>query len=134
MTVKVNEQDANLKGFIQGKKQVIKQGQNEERLFTIKEGEAFIARHTDNGYVPLAHLKKGDFFGRIPFIDIGHEPYSAAVFSSGNLKLAAVDSEKLQSEHDGLSSTLKNIIEHLATSISVTTLVTCEYQKEHRES
>ena len=133
MAVKVNEQDPELKDFIQDKKQLIKQGQDEERLFKIKEGEAFIARHTDNGYVPLAHLKKGDFFGRIPFIDMGHEPYSAAVFSSVDLKLAAVDADKLQSEHDGLSSTLKNIIEHLATSISVTTLVTCEYQKEHSE-
>ena len=129
MTVRLNERDAELKDFIQGKKQLIKQGQNEERLFAIKGGEAFIARHTDNGYVPLAHLKKGDFFGRIPFIDMGHEPYSAAVFSSDDLKLAAVDAEKLQAEHNGLSSTLKNIIEHLATSISVTTLVTCEHQK-----
>ena len=129
MTVRVNERDAGLKDFIQGKKQLIKQGQNEERLFAIKGGEVFIARHTDNGYVPLAHLKKGDFFGRIPFIDMGHEPYSAAVFSSDDLKLAAVDGEKLQAEHNELSSTLKNIIEHLATSISVTTLVTCEHQK-----
>ena len=131
MAVKVNEQDKDLNGFIEGKKQLIKQGQNEERLFTIKEGEAFIARNTENGYVPLAHLKKGDFFGRIPFIDMGHEPYSASVFSSDDLKLAAVNAEKLQSEHEGLSSTLKNIIEHLATCISVTTLVTCEYQKKH---
>jgi len=131
MAVKVNEQDKDLNGFIEGKKQLIKQGQNEERLFTIKEGEAFIARNTENGYLPLAHLKKGDFFGRIPFIDMGHEPYSASVFSSDDLKLAAVNAEKLQSEHEGLSSTLKNIIEHLATCISVTTLVTCEYQKKH---
>lgn len=131
MAVKVNEQDKDLNGFIEGKKQLIKQGQNEERLFTIKEGEAFIARNTENGYVPLAHLKKGDFFGRIPFIDMGHEPYSASVFSSDDLKLTAVNAEKLQSEHEGLSSTLKNIIEHLATCISVTTLVTCEYQKKH---
>jgi len=131
MAVKVNEQDKDLNGFIEGKKQLIKQGQNEERLFTIKEGEAFIARNTENGYLPLAHLKKGDFFGRIPFIDMGHEPYSASVFSSDDLKLTAVNAEKLQSEHEGLSSTLKNIIEHLATCISVTTLVTCEYQKKH---
>jgi hypothetical protein len=80
--------------------------------------------------VPLVRLKKGDFFGRVPFLDMGHEPYSAAVFSSENLKLAAVDSEKLKSEHEGLSSTLKNIIEHLATSVSVTTLVTCGFKKE----
>jgi hypothetical protein len=61
---------------------------------------------------------------------MGHEPYSAAVFSSQDLKLAALDSEKLKSEHEGLSSTIKNIIEHLATSVSVTTLVTCDYRKK----
>jgi hypothetical protein len=79
--------------------------------------------------VPLARLKKGDYFGKIPFLDLGHEPYSAAVFSSENLKLAAVDTARLNSEHEGLSSTLKNIIEHLATSVSVTTVVTCDYKK-----
>jgi hypothetical protein len=78
--------------------------------------------------MPLAQLKKGDFFGRVPFLDMGHEPYSAAVFSSQDLKLAAVDSGKLKSEHEGLSSTIKNIIEHLATSVSVTTLATCDYR------
>jgi CRP-like cAMP-binding protein len=116
--------------LIKDKKQLIKQGQNEERLFTIKDGEAIIARQAGNSYVPLVMLKKGDFFGRIPFLDMGHEPYSAAVFSSANLKLTAVDSDKLKSEHEGLSSTLKNIIEHLATSVSVTTVVTCDYKNE----
>jgi CRP-like cAMP-binding protein len=130
MAVKIKDGNNDLDEFIQGKKQLIKQGQDEERLFTIKGGEAIIARQTDSGYVPLVRLKKGDFFGRIPFLDLGHEPYSAAVFSSDDLKLAAVDSEKLRSEHQGLSSTIKNIIEHLATSVSVTTLVTCDYQKE----
>jgi CRP-like cAMP-binding protein len=130
MVVKITDGNNALEEFIQGKKQLIKQGQKEERLFTIKGGEAIIARQTDSGYVPLVRLKKGDFFGRIPFLDLGHEPYSAAVFSSGDLKLAAVDSEKLRSEHQGLSSTIKNIIEHLATSVSVTTLVTCDYLKE----
>lgn len=119
----------NIQKLIQGKKQLIKQGQKEERLFTIKDGHAVIARQTENGYLPLVQLKKGDFFGRIPFLDMGHEPYSAAVFSSQDLKLAAVDSQKLRSEHEGLSSTIKNIIEHLATSVSVTTLVTCDYRK-----
>ena len=131
MAVKIKDNDNNIKDIVKGKKQLIKQGQAEERLFTIKEGEAIIARNIENGYAPLAHLKKGDYFGRIPFLDMGHEPYSATVFSSDDLKLASVDSQKLKTEHEGLSSTLKNIIEHLATSISVTTLVTCKYQKEH---
>ena len=116
--------------LIKNKKQLIKQGQKEERLFIIKDGEAIIARQADNGYVPLVKLKKGDYFGKIPFADMGHEPYSAAVFSSGNLKLGAVNTDKLKSEHEGLSSTLKNIIEHLATSVSVTTVVTCDYKKK----
>ena len=128
--VEITNNNDQLDDLVKGKKQLIKQGQNEERLFTIKEGEAIIARQTENSYVPLVRLKKGDFFGRVPFLDMGHEPYSAAVFSSENLKLAAVDSEKLKSEHEGLSSTLKNIIEHLATSVSVTTLVTCGFKKE----
>jgi len=128
--VEITNNNDQLDDLVKGKKQLIKQGQNEERLFTIKKGEAIIARQTENSYVPLVRLKKGDFFGRVPFLDMGHEPYSAAVFSSENLKLAAVDSEKLKSEHEGLSSTLKNIIEHLATSVSVTTLVTCGFKKE----
>jgi CRP-like cAMP-binding protein len=130
MAVNIKDDNNNLGDVIQGKKQLIKQGQREERLFTIKDGEAVIARQTENGYIPLAQLKKGDFFGRVPFLDMGHEPYSATVFSSQDLKLAAVDSEKLKSEHEGLSSTIRNIIENLATSVSVTTLVTCDYRKE----
>jgi len=130
MAVNIKGNHNNLGELIQGKKQLIKQGQREDRLFTIKGGEAVIARQTENGYLPLAQLKKGDFFGRVPFLDMGHEPYSAAVFSSQDLKLATLDSEKLKSEHEGLSSTIRNIIEHLATSVSVTTLVTCDYRKK----
>jgi CRP-like cAMP-binding protein len=130
MAVAYKNNNNNFDGLIKSKKQLIKQGQKEERLFIIKDGVAIIARQTENGYVPLAQLKKGDYFGKIPFLDMGHEPYSAAVFSSENLKLAAVNTDKLKSEHEGLSSTLKNIIEHLATSVSVTTVVTCDYKKK----
>jgi len=83
-----------------------------------------VARSQDTGYVPLAELQEGDFFGHIPFLTIGHEPYAAAVFSSPDLKRAAVDSPKILSEHKRLSATLRNIIEHLAACISATTLVT----------
>jgi CRP-like cAMP-binding protein len=130
MAVAFKNNNNHFNNLFKSKKQLIKQGQKEERLFTIKDGEAIIARQTENSYVPLARLKKGDFFGKIPFLDMGHEPYSAAVFSSENLKLAAVNAEKLKSEHEGLSSTLKNIIEHLATSVSVTTVVTCDLKKK----
>jgi CRP-like cAMP-binding protein len=130
MAVAYKNNNNHFDDLIKNKKQLIKQGQKEDRLFTIKDGEAIIARQSDNSYVPLVRLKKGDYFGKIPFLDMGHEPYSAAVFSSENLKLAAVNAEKLKSEHEGLSSTLRNIIEHLATSVSVTTVVTCDYKKK----
>ena len=129
MAVAYKNNNNHFNKLMKNKRQLIKQGQKEERLFAIKDGEAVIARQSDNGFVPLVQLKKGDYFGKIPFLDMGHEPYSAAVFSSENLKLAAVDTDKLKSEHEGLSSTLKNIIEHMATSISVTTVVTCDYKK-----
>lgn len=110
--------------LVQGKKMAIREGQNEERLFRIREGEVVVARSHGSAYVPLARLQKGDFFGHIPFLTIGHEPYAAAVFSSPDLKLAAVNSQKIETEHKRLSTTLRNIIEHLAACISATTLVT----------
>ncbi len=116
--------------LIEGKKPLIKQGQAEERLFKITSGDAIVARETDNGIVPLAHLQKDDFFGHVPFLDMGNEPHAASVFASPNLKLAALDPKALQKEHEQLSSTLQNVLAHLATSISVTTLIACDYFKK----
>ncbi len=116
--------DAAFMDSLLNKKIAVKEGQNEERLFSIREGEVVVARNSPAGYLPLARLEQGDFFGHIPFLTIGHEPYEAAVFSSTDLKLAVVDAKKIESEHRKLSATLRNIVEHLAACISATTLVT----------
>ena len=129
MVVEIKKNSGNLKDFIKDKKPVIRQGQNEERLFKIRKGEAFIARETENNHTPLLCLQEGDYFGNIPFIDMGHEPHSASVYGSPALKLSAVDSRTLQEEHDKISSTLKNIIQHMTTCISVTTLVASDFHK-----
>ncbi|UCF93203.1 MAG: cyclic nucleotide-binding domain-containing protein [Desulfobacterales bacterium] len=123
-------QNGNRLDFIKDKRPVIKEGQKEERLFRIREGDAIVARHSDYGFIPLAHLHEGDFLGHVSFLDMGHEPYSASIFASSDLKLTVVDTEKLKAEHNTLSSTLKNILEHLATSISVTSMIACDFQKE----
>jgi CRP-like cAMP-binding protein len=130
MTVDIYSEDKKVSELIDGKKPLIKQGQSEERLFKITSGDAIVARETDNGVVPLAHLKKGDFFGRVPFLDMGNEPQAASVFASPNLKLAALDPKALQKEHEKLSSTLQSILAHLATTISVTTLIACDHYKK----
>jgi CRP-like cAMP-binding protein len=109
--------------LIQDKKLAIKEGQNEDRLFQIREGEVVVARSTESGFLPLAYLQKGDYFGNIPFLTLGHEPHSAAVFSSNDLKLAVVDILSMEGAQQRLSSTLRHVIEHLAACISATTLV-----------
>ena len=130
MIVDIYTGDKKAVELIEGKKPLIKQGQAEERLFKITSGDAVVARETDAGLVPLAHLQKGDFFGHIPFLDMGNEPQAASVFASPNLKLAALDPKALQKEHEQLSSTLQNLLAHLASSISVTTLLACDYFKK----
>jgi CRP-like cAMP-binding protein len=116
--------DRSFMDSIAGMKIAIKEGQTEDRLFRIREGQVAVARQTPGGHIPLVCLEKGDFFGHIPFLTIGHEPYEATVFSSPDLKLAAVDSKAIEAEHRRLSTTLRNIIGHLGACISATTLVT----------
>jgi CRP-like cAMP-binding protein len=124
IAAQAHDRDGSFLELLKGKKIAIKEGQNEDRLFQIRDGEVVVTRKTAAGYLPLARLEKGDFFGHIPFLTIGHEPYEAAVFSSPDLKLATVDSRKIEAEHRRISTTLRNIIEHLAACISATTLVT----------
>jgi len=99
-------------------------------LFEITEGVAHIVRHTEHGYVPLGSLYPGDFFGNIPFLDLGQEPFYASVFGSENLEFNKISPDSFQQEYNQLQPTLKNFIDHLATCISVTSMVTCEFHKK----
>lgn len=129
MAVDIHLNNINVEKFIKGKDHVFTQGENVERLFTITEGEAHIVRDTENGYVPLANLYPGDFFGHIPFLDIGQEPYSASVFGSKDLKISEIDSDIFEKEYNQLLPTFKNFIEHLASCISATSMLACEFRK-----
>jgi CRP-like cAMP-binding protein len=129
MAVDIKLENIKVEEFINGKAHVFTQGENVENLFTITEGEAHIVRNTENGYVPLANLYQGDFFGHLPFLDIGQEPYSASVFGSKDLKISEMDPKILEQEYKQLSSTFKNFIEHLANCILVTSMLACEFGK-----
>ena len=130
MAAEIYAEDKKTVELIKGKKILIKQGQAEKRLFRVRSGQAYIARETDSGVIPIVCLQKGDYFGHIPFLDLGQEPFSASVFASPDLKLSSENPVELKKEHDKLSSTLKNILAHLSTSISVTTVTTCEFYKK----
>ncbi len=129
-TIDVYIKKKKVKDFLKDKKLVMKPDENEKRLFSIKQGNAFIVRKTDSDYIHLSTLNKGDFFGHVPFLDMGHEPYSAMVFGSKDLEIKKLGPEKLQKEYDQLSNTFKNIIENLGTCILATTMMTCEFQKK----
>jgi len=119
-----------VKEMIQDKKPVIKQGDEAESLFALSKGDACVVRRTRHGDVLLAVLAPGDVFGRIPFLDIGHEPDTASVFGSADLKVTSLNVDDLRKEFDGLSTTFKNMLEHIATSITVTTRLACDFKKK----
>ncbi|MEJ2166631.1 MAG: cyclic nucleotide-binding domain-containing protein [Desulfobacterales bacterium] len=127
MAVAIHSKNKEVTEFIKGKKILIKQGQEEDRLFRVRAGEAYVVRETEAGIVPLVCLEKDDFFGSVPFLDMGHEPYSASILAAPNLKIGSLDPNLLQKEHEKLSSTLQNILGYLANCISVTTLIATDY-------
>lgn len=129
--VQIATGNATAETFAGDKKAVIDQGKNEERVFMINHGQVAIARKTECGYVPLLELGKGDFFGHIPFLKMGHEPHAAAVFASQDLKISPIDVDGLVAEHESLPNSFRHIIENLATCISVTTMIACEHQTKN---
>ena len=130
MAVAAHSKNIRLEDYINTKNQVIKQGDSEDNLFEITKGAAHIVRHTEHGYVPLGSLYEGDFFGNLPFLDLGQEPFNASVFGSEDLEFKKMSPESFQQEYNQLQPTLKNFIDHLSTCISVTSMVTCEFHKK----
>jgi CRP-like cAMP-binding protein len=129
-TVDIHMKKNKGKEILIGKKLVMKPSESEKGLFSIKQGNAFVVRETDGSYVHLSTLNKGDFFGYVPFLSIGHEPYSASIFGSKNLEVKKLNIERLQQEYDKLSTTLKNIIENTSNCILSTTMMACEFKKK----
>jgi CRP-like cAMP-binding protein len=115
---------------IEGRTPVFKQGVNDDRILRIAQGEASIVRKTDHGSVLLANLDKRDIIGNIPFLNIGHEPHSASVLASKDFEVSEISADDLHEEYARLSPTLRNIVEHVAICVSVTTSVVCELEKE----
>lgn len=109
---------------------VVKEGKKYERMNIISQGEAYVVRRSGNDYLPLATLGVGDFFGYFPLLDMGHEPYSASIFGSKDLKVKALNPENLQKEYAQLSSTFKKILKNVAICISGATLTAGKFHKK----
>ena len=116
--------------FVDNKKPIMAQGAKDDNLYIVREGIASIVRHEEFGRVPLAQLYKGDFFGNIPFLDLGHEPDFASVLAGSDFKVRKIDPSQLREEYNQLSTTFKNFVDNVATCVNVSTKVVCNYQKK----
>ena len=56
---------------------------------------------------------------------MGHEPEGASIYGSENIKIAKVEAVSLQKEYNRLSTTFKNLVDNMATSMSVTADMVC---------
>ena len=110
-----------IKGFTKNKKIVIEKGSSKQETFAILEGETYVVGQTQKGYLPLLTLEKDEVFGYMPFADMGHEPRSALVLGSKDLKVHRLNTESLQKEYEHLSGTFRNMIYNACTCTFLTT-------------
>jgi CRP-like cAMP-binding protein len=106
-----------------GVKAVIKKDSSKQEAFSITEGVAYVIDQTEKGDFPIITLEKEDIFGNIPFQDMIHEPRSASVLASNDLKTRDLDVESLQKEYENLSNMFRSFIYNICTCISLTTRV-----------
>lgn len=95
--------------------------QSETDLYLIQNGTADIIGKSPKQDLNLITLSNEDVFGRVPFIDFGHEPESASVLVSNSMKADRLDSKALLEEYNNLTHTFRNFIFNMGTNISMTT-------------
>ena len=132
--VEAFEKSGQIEAFVSRQEPVIAQGSRVEETFVITQGEAFVVREGADGDVLLADLYRGDFFGNLPFLDIGHEPGAASIYGSKTLETRKPNFEVLEREFNELSPTFHNFIEHMAHCITATSAVACEFMKNKTDS
>jgi hypothetical protein len=116
-------------GFSKDKKVIFEKGSSKKEAFSIVEGEAYVVGQTQKGYLPLVTLEENEIFGYIPFMDMGHEPQSALVLASNDLKTDSLNTDRLQKEHEHLSGTFRNMIFNECTSVIITTKLAYRFHK-----
>ena len=90
-------------------------------LYIIVEGSVTVVVKDPGGRNIMFSLDNNDVFGNIPFVDFGHEPNSAIITASRDLKTEKLDVVEIQNEYDKLSRTFKNLIYNICNYIRNTT-------------
>ncbi|MFP4039332.1 MAG: cyclic nucleotide-binding domain-containing protein, partial [Desulfosudaceae bacterium] len=115
------------------KSPIIRQGDKQNRLFSITSGSAYVVKERSENDLVLGQLKKNDFIGKLPFMNIGHEPGSAAVYGSDDLQTKPMDVDQLMEEYERMSGTMMNMIENRANFIVATTKLAMQYNKKQKK-
>ena len=103
------------------KKVILKKGAPEKKAHKIDSGELCVLSESKRGPLALLSLKKGDIFGNLPFLDLGHEPSSASVMASEDASFDEFDPMILQEEYERLSEVFRNLVFNISTYIFMTT-------------
>jgi CRP-like cAMP-binding protein len=129
-TIQLFLEKGNDEKMLKDKKLLMKKGEASEDLYMIKEGQAHIIGQTKSGYLNLVTLERGDLFGYFPFVDVGHEPRSSSVLTSNDLQVEKLDIKSLQEEYDKSSTTFRNMIYYMGTSIFMTTKLAYHFHRQ----
>lgn len=90
-------------------------------LYRITEGNAgIIIKNSENKDITFS-LGKDDLIGNIPFVDFKHEPHSAEIIASKDLKTEKINMNEIQMEYENLSKTFKSIVFNIGNYIRNTT-------------
>jgi CRP-like cAMP-binding protein len=91
-----------------------------DKIRRITKGQAVVVKPLHNQKTHLCLLKPGDFIGDISFLNTSHEPHSADVYASDDLETETIDLIDLKEGYDELSDAMKNMVQHTANCLSVT--------------
>jgi len=104
---------------------------NQEKVYTIKQGRAWIVRKMLGTEILISNLFPGDFLGQIPFLDGNPDPLTTFIYGSANLVLEENNSDQILSKFNRLSPMFKNIIDNTAAYVTATTAMVCGFKHKH---
>lgn len=96
------------------RKVVIEEGSVGDWIYIVLEGRVKLIKKTPKGLVTLATLGEGDVFGEIPLFLKRDKVRTATIKADGPIKVAILETSRLDREFELLSPQLKSLIKTLA--------------------
>ena len=88
-----------------------------EQLYTITQGWASLVCQGEKGYVKIAEMEQGDFIGRVPFLDIGHEPDQAVLLPSEDFSVEKISVTEMVTEYENSPNMIQCIASYISNCV-----------------